>query len=127
VAQLPERLRQADQQDHLPVLVRTDATGATHTFTTHLATRGVEFSLSANLGHFDIPTTLALLPTAVWSPAYQARKPRAAEHGIQIETRDGAWVAELTQLVDLSSWAPRDLADPAQRMPAPRRAAAHRE
>lgn len=96
LAQLPERLRRADQQGRVAVLVRTEAAGATHTFATHLAARGVDFSLGANLGHFDIHTALALLPAAVWTPAYQARQPRTAEQGIQIEPRDGAWVAEIT-------------------------------
>jgi hypothetical protein len=86
------------------VLVRTDAAGATKEFARHLAATGVEFSLGANLGHFDIHTALAVLPTTAWTPAYQARKPRAAEAGVQIEPRDGAWVAEASGLVDLSAW-----------------------
>jgi len=73
-------------------------------FAAHLAAAGVEFSLGASLGHFDIHTALAQLPAQAWTPAYQARKPRAAEHGVQIEPRDGAWVAEASGLVDLSSW-----------------------
>jgi Transposase DDE domain group 1 len=66
----------------------------------------VEFSLGASLGHFDIHTALTLLPKQAWTPAYQARKPRAAERGVQIEPRDGAWVAEATGVVDMSSWPP---------------------
>ena len=63
------------------------------------------FSLGANLGHFDIHTALAVLPTTAWTPAYQARKPRAAETGVgQIQPRDGAGVAEASGLVDLSAW-----------------------
>jgi hypothetical protein len=104
LAQLPAPLRTADAHGRVAVLVRTDAAGATHTFAAHLAARGVEFSLGANLGHFDIPAALRLLPRTAWTPAYQARKPRAGEHGIQIHPRDGAWVAELTDLVDLSAW-----------------------
>ena len=64
----------------------------------------MEFSVGASLGHFDIHTALATLPAAAWTPAYQARKPRAAETGVQIEPRDGAWVTEATALVDLSAW-----------------------
>jgi hypothetical protein len=88
------------------VLVRTDAAGATHTFAAHLARLGLEFSLGANLGYFDTHTALDLLPDQAWSPAYQARKPHAAEHAVQIQPREGAWVAELTELVDLSAWPP---------------------
>ena len=64
----------------------------------------MEFSVGASLGHFDIHPALATLPKQAWTPAYQARKPRAAEHGVQIEPRDGAWVAEATGVVDMSSW-----------------------
>jgi Transposase DDE domain group 1 len=104
LAQLPQSQRQADEHGQVPVLVRTDAAGATKEFAAYLARVGVEFSLGANLGHFDIHAALDALPPAAWTPAYQARKPRAGEHGVQIHPRDGAWVAEVTALVDLSSW-----------------------
>ena len=106
LAQIPQTLRTPNGAGRVGVLVRTDAAGATHQFAAHLAQAGVEFSLGANLGHVDIHTALAQLPEAAWTPAYQARKPRAAERGVQIEPRDGAWVAELTGLVDLSAWPP---------------------
>jgi hypothetical protein len=53
-----------------------------------------------------VHTALAALPKQAWTPAYQARKPRAAETGVQIETRDGAWVAEATGLIPLTGWPP---------------------
>ena len=40
---------------------------------------GVEFSVGASFAHLDMATALALLPKTAWTPAYQARKPRAAE------------------------------------------------
>jgi Transposase DDE domain group 1 len=104
LAQLPAPLRARDADGRVAVLVRTDAAGATKEFAAHLHAAGVEFSVGASLGHFDIHTALDLLPAAAWTPAYQARKPRAAEHGVQIEPRDGAWVAEATGVVDMSSW-----------------------
>ena len=104
LAQLPAPAARPRRNGRVPVLVRTDAAGATKEFARHLSAAGVEFSLGANLGHFDIHTALAVLPAAAWTPAYQARKPRAAETGVQIEPRDGAWVAEATGLVDLSAW-----------------------
>ncbi|MDQ4033922.1 MAG: hypothetical protein M3332_17455, partial [Actinomycetota bacterium] len=64
----------------------------------------MEFSVGASLGHFDIHAAVALLPGSAWTPAYQARKPRAEEHGVHIEPHDGAWVAEVSALVDLSAW-----------------------
>jgi hypothetical protein len=53
-----------------------------------------------------VATALAHLPKQAWTPAYQARKPRAAEQGVQIEPRDGAWVAEATGLIPLTGWPP---------------------
>lgn len=107
LAQIPQTLRTPDEAGRMPVLVRTDAAGATHQFAKHLAQVGAGFSLGANLGHVDIHTALATLPpAAAWTPASQARKPRAREHGPQIEPREGAWVAEVSALVDLSAWPP---------------------
>jgi hypothetical protein len=106
LAQIPQPLRRPDEHGRARVLVRTDAAGATHGFAWHVHGRGLEFSLGANLGHFDIAGALSHLPSPAWTPAYQARKPRAAETGVQIQPRDGAWVAEATGLVDLSAWPP---------------------
>jgi hypothetical protein len=76
------------------VLVRTDAAGATHAFTTRIAELGMEFSVGAYLHHFDIHTILARIPKKAWTPAYNADgKPR-----------DGAWVVEVSGLADLSAW-----------------------
>jgi len=104
LAQLPARRRARDEHGRVPVLVRTDAAGATKEFAGHLAAAGVEFSLGANLGHVDTQTALAALPAPAWTPAYQARKPRAAQTGVQIDPHDGAWVAEASGLVELSAW-----------------------
>jgi hypothetical protein len=104
LAQLPAPVRAPDEAGRVAVLVRTDAAGATKEFARALSAAGVEFSLGANLGHFDIHGALAALPAAAWTPAYQARKPRAAETGVQIQPREGAWVAEASGLVDLSAW-----------------------
>ena len=90
----------------MAVLVRTDAAGATKEFAAHLHEHGVEFSVGASFAHLDVHTALAQLPAAAWTPAYQARKPRAAEQGVQIEPRDGAWVAEATGLTPLTGWPP---------------------
>jgi hypothetical protein len=106
LAQLPAALRRPDADGRIRVLVRTDAAGATAAFAARLTELGLEFSVGSSFAHLDIHTALALLPAAAWTPAYQARKPRAAETGIQIEPRDGAWVAEATGLVDLAGWPP---------------------
>lgn len=106
LAQIPAALRVPDADGRIKVLVRTDAAGATREFAAHLAASGVEFSVGASFAHLDIGPALALLPTTAWTPAYQARKPRAAETGVQIEPRDGAWVTEATGCVDLTGWPP---------------------
>ena len=104
LAQLPAALRARDDNGRVAVLVRTDAAGATKQFAAHLAEQGVEFSVGASFAHLDVQSALAALPKAAWTPAYQARKPRAAETEVQIEPRDGAWVAEATGLTPLTGW-----------------------
>jgi hypothetical protein len=76
LAQLPTPLRTSDAHAAIPVLVRTDAAGTTHTFATHLTKRGAQFSLSANLGHLDIPTALRLLPPPPGPPPTGPAHPR---------------------------------------------------
>ena len=96
LAQLPAAQRARDETGQVAVLVRTDAAGATKEFAAHLAEQGVEFSVGASFAHLDVATALAHLPEQVWIPAYQARKPRAAEHGVQIRTpRRGPRLAEV--------------------------------
>ena len=74
------------------VLIRTDAAGATHAFLDWLTERRLSYSIGFTLG--DVTDILATIPEQVWMPAY------TADHQI----RDGAWVAELTDLLDLTSW-----------------------
>ena len=75
------------------VLIRTDGAGGTHEFLGWLTRRRVQYSVG-----FGLTETLAqlvdVLPVKAWTPAYDAdRRPR-----------DGAWVAELTGLADLTGW-----------------------
>jgi hypothetical protein len=94
LAQIPIHLRQPDEHGKVKVLARTDAAGATHSFTARIQELGMQFSVGAYLHHFDIHTILRRLPKKVWTPAYNADgKPR-----------DGAWVTEVTDLVNLSAW-----------------------
>jgi hypothetical protein len=94
LAQIPAHLRQPDERGQVKVLVRTDAAGATHTFTARIAELGMQFSVGAYLHHFDIHTILARIPDTAWTPAYNADgKPR-----------EGAWVVEVSGLADLTSW-----------------------
>ncbi len=75
------------------VLIRTDSAGGTHEFLNYLTGRGLGYSVGFGLSHTAAQAIGRLLPQ-VWTPAYDA-------DGTE---RDGAWVAELTGMLDLSSW-----------------------
>ena len=76
LAQIPQKLRTPDEAGRVAVLVRTDAAGATHQFAAHLAQVGAEFSLGANLGHFDIHAAAGSCARAVWMSKWPRFAPR---------------------------------------------------
>jgi hypothetical protein len=75
------------------VLIRTDAAGATHEFVNWLQARKLGYSLGFTLPG-DAVARLARIPATAWTPAYD-------DEGA---VREGAWVAEATGVLDLSSW-----------------------
>jgi Transposase DDE domain group 1 len=75
------------------VLVRTDSAGGTHEFLDWLVSSRLSYSVGFPLPD-SIVDKLALIPTKVWQPAYNADG----------QPREGAWVAEVTNLLDLSPW-----------------------
>jgi hypothetical protein len=75
------------------VLIRTDAAGGTHEFVEWLHARKLSYSLGFTLSD-EAVERLALIPTQTWAPAYDDER----------TPRDGAWVAEATGVLDLSSW-----------------------
>ncbi|WP_454777856.1 IS1380 family transposase [Georgenia muralis] len=75
------------------VLIRTDGAGASHDLLDFLTGRRLSYSVGFTLPHHT-PELLAKIPEQVWTPAYDAHD----------QIRDGAWVAELTDLLDLSGW-----------------------
>lgn len=77
------------------VLVRADGAGGTKEFTTWLTGRRVQYSVGHTLP-FNTPDLLQHIPDHVWAPAYDS------DGGV----RKGAYVAELTDLLDLSEWPP---------------------
>jgi hypothetical protein len=88
LAQLPRRLRRR-------VLIRTDSGGGTHDFLTWLTSPGRRLHYSVGMTITEgIAEAILALPDRVWEPAYDA--------GGQV--RPGAWVAELTGLLDLTGW-----------------------
>ncbi|WP_344719497.1 IS1380 family transposase, partial [Brevibacterium daeguense] len=90
LAQLPDGHRSGPT-----TLIRTDSAGGTHAFLDWLT--GPSQSLSYSVG-FGFTPAMATALTAVdpdaWAPAYNSDG----------DQRDGAWVTELSEHLDLSSW-----------------------
>ncbi|MFJ3804339.1 IS1380 family transposase [Streptomyces sp. NPDC090088] len=90
LAQLPKPLRRGRQ-----TLIRTDSAGGTHTFLDWLSRRGRWLSYSVGMTVTDaIHQAVLNIPKKAWTPAYDSG-------GTE---RPGAWVAEITDMPDLSSW-----------------------
>ena len=95
IAVLREALTQLPKAERDQVLVRTDAAGGTHAFLQAVTDLGLEYSVGFAV---TAPVAKAVrdLPEWAWAPAYDGA-------GIQ---REGAAVAQLTKLLDLSDWPP---------------------
>lgn len=77
------------------VLVRIDGAGGTHDLLTWMERQRLSYSVGFTLPA-NTPELLTMIPKDMWIPAIDAHD----------EERDGAWVAELTGLLDLSGWPP---------------------
>lgn len=89
---LPEQARPG--AGHAPrLVVRADAAGATHGFAAACRDRHVGFSVGFAITE-AVRAAITAVPVDAWSPA--------TDTGGGI--RDGAWLAEVTSLVDLSAW-----------------------
>lgn len=77
------------------VLVRTDSGGGTHEFLDYLTRRRLQYSVGFTLAE-TTATAVDSIPDTAWTPAYDSDE----------DVRDGAWVAELTGLIDLTGWPP---------------------
>jgi hypothetical protein len=88
IAQLPRQLRRK-------VLVRADSGGGTHEFLTWLTakSRRLHYSIGMTITD-DMQQAILTVPAAAWTPAYDGDG----------QVRDGAWVADITGMPDLSSW-----------------------
>jgi hypothetical protein len=75
------------------VLIRVDGAGSTHAYLDWLTGQRLSYSVGFGLPA-DTADLLDAIPDQVWTPAYDAHD----------QIRDGAWVAELTDLLDLSTW-----------------------
>jgi Transposase DDE domain group 1 len=88
LAQLPRHLRRK-------ALIRADTAGGTHEFLEWLTgrSRRLHYSVGFTITG-DIQEAIGKVPASAWTPAYDGDG----------QVRDGAWVADITGLLDLSSW-----------------------
>jgi hypothetical protein len=88
LAQLPRHLRRK-------VLVRADSGGGTHEFLTWLTAkpRRLRYSVGMTITE-PVAEAIGKVPAQAWTPAYDGDG----------QVRDGAWVADITGLLDLDSW-----------------------
>jgi hypothetical protein len=87
-----EQLPRAVVQD-AEIVVRTDSAAATDEFTNELRATRVRFLMGYDLTA-GVRDAILALPEAAWRPAIR-------QDG---QVREGAWVAELTDHLDLSAW-----------------------
>jgi hypothetical protein len=88
LAQLPRQLRRT-------VLVRADSGGGTHEFLTWLTAKSRRLGYSVGMTiTADIADAIGKIPAAGWTPAYDGDG----------QVREGAWVADITGLLNLDSW-----------------------
>ena len=76
-----------------PILARADSAGATHDFVDALVERNIGFSIGFDVDG-RVRDALLLVQEEDWVPAVEADG----------RPRRGAWLAELTKLVDLATW-----------------------
>lgn len=94
LANLPDHARpRPGDPDSVSMLARSDSAGATHVFATACVDRGLEFSFGFGID-FRIQNIVDAIPDSCWTPAWEADG----------TLRDGAWVAEATDAVNLSGW-----------------------
>jgi hypothetical protein len=76
-------------------LVRTDSGGGTHGFLDWLTgkSRRLHYSVGMTITQ-DMQDAIGKVPVGAWTPAYDGDG----------QVRDGAWVADITGMLDLSSW-----------------------
>jgi hypothetical protein len=76
-----------------PMLVRADSAGATHRFVKALADANIEFSIGFPIAG-QVKDALLFAQEEDWVPAVE----------LDGQVREGAWVTELTDLVDFGEW-----------------------
>ncbi len=88
LAQLPRHL-------HRKVLVRADSGGGTHEFLHWLTSRSRRLHYSVGMTITEATqAAIGKVPAAAWTPAYDGDG----------QVREGAWVADITGLLELDGW-----------------------
>jgi hypothetical protein len=93
LVQLPLPTKSEDEEQGLEVLVRSDSAGASHGFVSAIAERGREFSVGFDVTE-PVREAIRQLPEGSWEVAITK----------EMEEREGAEVAEITSLLNLSLW-----------------------
>lgn len=96
VTVLDHALAQLDPAQRARVLVRTDSAGGTKAFLHHLAGREIAYSVgfAGFLPH--LKAAIDTVEDTAWIPAVDSDG----------QSRDGAWVADITACLDLRDWPP---------------------
>ena len=93
LSQLPVKCKGDDADGGVDMLVRADSAGATHGFVNAVRAKGMEFSIG-----FDVTVAVQMailqVPNRRWVVPMQQ----------DMEAREGAQVAEITEFLDLSAW-----------------------
>jgi Transposase DDE domain group 1 len=79
--------------EHVEIAVRTDSAAATHELTDELRAADINFLMGFDLTE-PVRNAILELPESAWTPAIR-------QDG---ETREGAWVAEISDRLNLSAW-----------------------
>ena len=88
LAQLPRQLRRK-------VLIRAGSGGGTHEFLTWLTARSRRMRYSAGMTITEaVAAAIGKVPAAGWTPAYDGDG----------QVRDGAWVADISGLLERDGW-----------------------
>jgi len=86
---------QLPRQSRRKALIRADTADGTHEFLTWLTAPGCRLAYSAGFTITeDIQDAILKIPAGAWTPAYDGDG----------EVRDGAWVAEITGMLNLDGW-----------------------
>ena len=91
---LPEHARpRPDDPDSPHLVIRADAAGATHDFARACRERGAEFSFGFPITQ-DVRDAIVELDADEWWEAIEGDD----------EIRDGAWLGDVTEMLDLEAW-----------------------